>query len=101
MGRRKSSNCSTRNHDLSDLLQRQNIDPREVIVFRHCPREPELNKVIGWLAEQEPDLFNVYQQTQGERVEKGLLSARYVASLRHGRGYACLWVYIESPHTNE
>jgi hypothetical protein len=66
--------------DLNDLLQKQGIDPAQVIVLRHRPSEPKLNKVFRWLAADKPNLFNAYQQTQGERVEKAMTAAAYVAS---------------------
>jgi hypothetical protein len=52
-------------------------------VLRHRPNEPELNKVLPWLAAEEPDIFNAYQQTQGERVERAMqamIGTGYVAS---------------------
>jgi hypothetical protein len=66
--------------NLTDLLRGKGIDPEQVLVMRHRPSEPELNKVLPWLAAERPDLFNAYQQTQGERVEKAMLGAKYVAS---------------------
>ena len=66
--------------DLNDLLQKQGIDPEQVIVLRHRPSEPKFNKVFPWLAADKPDWFNAYQQTQGERVEKAMTGAAYVAS---------------------
>lgn len=69
--------------DLNDLLQGKDIDPRHVLVLRHRPNEPELNKVLPWLAAEEPDIFNAYQQTQGERVERAMQAMTgigYVAS---------------------
>ena len=75
--------------ELNDLLIGKSIDPRGVIVFRHRPNEPELNKIFPLLAADRPDLFNSYQQSHGEKVEKALLSARHVASfIRHGSGKA-------------
>src|SRR5882724_122956 len=65
---------------LNDLLLAKGIDPRQVLVFRHRPFEPELNKVLPWLAAERPDVFNAYQQAQGERVEKAMLGAAYIAS---------------------
>jgi len=50
------------------------------LVLRHRPFEPELRKVLPWLAAEKPDVFNAYQQTQGEKLEKSMLGARYVAS---------------------
>ena len=51
---------------LNDLLLAKGIDPKQVIVLRHRPSESKLNKVLPWLAAEDPDLFNAYQQTQGE-----------------------------------
>jgi hypothetical protein len=67
--------------NLNDLLTGKGIDPQQVLVMRHRPHEPGLNKVLPWLAAEKPDVFNAYQQTQGPKVEKAMLGARYVASL--------------------
>jgi len=49
----------------------------------------ELNKVLPLLAADKPDLFNAYQQTHGEKVEKAMTKAAYVASfVAHGGGKA-------------
>lgn len=75
--------------ELNELLLGKGIDPREVIVFRHRPNEPELNKVFPLIAADRPDLYNAYQQTHGEKVEKALLSAKQVVSfIRHGSAKA-------------
>jgi len=66
--------------DLNALLLGKGIDPHEVLVFRHRPTEPELKKVLPLLAADNPDLFNAYQQTHGEKVEKAMTKAGYVAS---------------------
>ena len=66
--------------ELNDLLLRENIDPGTVLVMRHCPREPRLNAVFPWLVEENHNLFNAYQQTQGPKVEKAFQSATYLAS---------------------
>jgi len=66
--------------NLNDLLCGKRIDPEQVLVLRHRPSEPELNKVLPWLAAEKPDVFNAYQQTQGEKLEKAMLGAAYVAS---------------------
>lgn len=65
---------------LNDLLLNKKIDPGEVLVLRHRPHEPELNRVLAWLAAEKPVVFNAYQQTQSERVEKAMQRATYVAS---------------------
>jgi hypothetical protein len=66
--------------DLNALLTGEDIDPRGVLVFRHRPFEPELRKVLPWLAAEKPGVFNAYQQTQREKVEKAMLEAKYIAS---------------------
>lgn len=66
--------------DLNQLFTGKGIDLREVLVFRHRPTEPELNKVLPLLAADRPDLFNAYQQTHGEKVERAMTKAGYVAS---------------------
>ncbi len=68
---------------LNDLLKARAIDPQRVLVLRHRPHEPELNKALPWLAADRPDVFNAYQQAQGERVERAmqkLVGVGYVAS---------------------
>ncbi len=69
--------------NLNDLFRANNVDPQRVLVFRHRPFEPELNKVLPWLAAEKPDVFNAYQQTQGEKLERtmeGLVGIGHVAS---------------------
>lgn len=69
--------------NLNDLLLAKGVAPKDVLVFRHRPKEPKLNKVLPWLAAEKPDVFNAYQQTQGEKVEKvmqSMLNTGYVAS---------------------
>ena len=65
---------------LNDLLVGKGIDPTQVLVFRHRPNEPELRDELPSLAAEKPEVFKAYQQTQGRRVEKAMLTARYVAS---------------------
>ena len=66
--------------NLKDLLLGRGIDPQRVLVLRHRPLEPELNKVLPWLAAERPDVFNAYQQTQTRQVEQEMASADYVAA---------------------
>ena len=65
---------------LNDLLRGKNIDPEQVLVMRHRPSEQELNRVMPWLAAERPDLFNAYQQSQGDKVERAMQGAQYDAS---------------------
>jgi hypothetical protein len=66
--------------NLTWLLGAKGIEPKEVLVLRHRPTEPRLNDVIPWLAAEKPDVFNAYQQTQGEKLERAMTGAKYVAS---------------------
>ena len=65
---------------LNDLLEAQQIDPNTTLVFRHKPFEAELNKALPRLAEEKPDVFNVYQQFQGEKLESAMRRAKHVVS---------------------
>lgn len=56
--------------NFNDLLLGKNINPEHVIVLRHRPHETQLNKVLPWLAATRRDLFNAFQQSQGEKLEK-------------------------------
>ena len=66
--------------NLKDLLLSKGIDPQRVLVLRHRPREPELTKVLPWLAAEKPEVFNAYQQSQTKAVEAGMKRAKYVAA---------------------
>lgn len=68
---------------LTNLLEVEHVDPRQVLVLRHRPNEPNLAKVLPWLAADKPDVFNAYQQTQGERLQgtmERMKGSGYVAS---------------------
>ena len=78
--------------NFGDLLGAVGFDPEQVIVMRHRPPERELNRVLPWLAAEKPDVFNAYQQTQGEKVEKAIQGARYVASFIGDRPGRALFI---------
>lgn len=74
---------------LNDLLLAHHLDLSQVLVLRHRPSEPELNKVLPWIAAERPDLYNAYQQGQGEKLEHAMLEATHVASfIRYHAGKA-------------
>lgn len=66
--------------ELNDILVKQGINPETVLVLRHRPTQPELRKVLPWLATEKPQIYNAYQQTQTPRVESQMKKAEYVAS---------------------
>ena len=55
---------------LNELLDGEGISREEILILRHTPQESLLNREIGGLAAERPELFNIYQQTQSKRVEK-------------------------------
>ena len=71
--------------NLNDLFRNEGIDPKNVLVFRHRPHERELNKVLPWLAAEKPDVFNAYQQTQGEKLQN-------VMETMQGTGYVASFI---------
>lgn len=58
--------------NFNDLLHKQGIDPAQVIVMRHSPKEKEMKKVMPWLVHEKPEVFNAYQQSQSSLVENTL-----------------------------
>jgi hypothetical protein len=90
--------------DLNKLLLDKGIDPKRVLILRHRPWEPELNKVLPWLAGERPGLFNAYQQIQGEKLERAMHAMEgtgYIASFigREARKALFVGLYsIEGSH---
>ena len=86
---------------LNELLERSGIDLKEVLVFRHRPFEPALNRAFDMIVSERPDLFECYQDCHGARTEASLLKAKYVASLiRHAPGSALfVGLYEVRSHT--
>jgi hypothetical protein len=78
--------------NLNDLLRNKDIEPANVLVFRHRPKEPKLNKIFPFLVAERPDLFRVYEQVQTLKVERAMakmVGQGYVASfMAHGPGRA-------------
>jgi GIY-YIG catalytic domain-containing protein len=75
--------------ELNNLLVEKGIDPKQVIVLRHRPFEPGLDKKLQFWADERPDLFEAYQMCHGLRLEKALVGASYVASfIAYGPGKA-------------
>ena len=75
--------------EFNDLLGKEGIDPKTVLVLRHRPRERELRKVLPWLAAERPDTYNAYQQQQSPSVETAMVKADDVASfIGHEAGKA-------------
>ena len=74
---------------LNELLRLSGIAEKEVLVFRHRPFEPQLNRVFDWIIAERPDLFDYYQSSHFSRTEAALAKAGYLASfVRHTPGRA-------------
>ena len=74
---------------LNSMLQASAIALEQLIVFRHRPYEPELNRVFDNVAGERGDLFDCYQNTHSARTEAALTRAKYVASfIRYKAGTA-------------
>lgn len=75
--------------ELNDLLIKAGIEAEKTVVMRHRPTEPELRRVLPWLAQERPEIFNAYQCQHGPRVESSLARAKYLVSfIGHDAGYA-------------
>jgi len=77
----------------NELLSDAGISPRDVLLLRHAPtKERKLRKRLKWLASEKPEVFNAYQQTQNDRVQKMMEKksvSGYVASfIGHESGKA-------------
>lgn len=74
---------------LNLILETSGIALSDVLVFRHRPYEPTLNRIFGRIVTERPDLFDTYQGTHGARTESALSRAKYLASfIRHRPGTA-------------
>ncbi len=85
--------------NLHDLLRRRNIDPHSVLVLRHAPSKlPKLKKTLPSLAENEPGVFNAYQQSQNHPVESEMADGRckYVAAFIGHEGKKALFAGLYS-----
>ena len=75
--------------EFNDLLGKEGIDPKTVLVLRHRPQQREFRKVLPWLAAERPDIYNAYQQQQSLSVEPAMVKADFVASfIGHEAGKA-------------
>lgn len=87
--------------DLKDLLAKHNIDPKHVLVLRHTPTTPRLRRIFPWVADRLPAVFNAYQQTQQEDVEREMKNATYVASFIGDAPSRALFIGLYQRHGQE
>lgn len=75
--------------DLHQLLIQEGINPESTLVMRHRPLEPQIRKELMWLAAEDPEVYNAYQQCQSPRVERQMEQASHLASfIGHEPGHA-------------
>lgn len=87
---------------LNELFRLSGIAENDVLVFRHRPNEPDLNRVFDWIAAERPDLFDCYQSNHGRRTESALSNARFLASfIRHRPGTALFVGFYEVASSRE
>ena len=81
---------------LNDVLSIAGIDVRsnQVLVMRHRPTERELRDVLPWLAAEEPDVYNVYQETQNPAAEQALKKANILVSCIGQRSKQAVFVGV-------
>ncbi len=64
----------------NELLQKVGIEPGNAILMRHSPTDSMSMPILLSLANDRPEIFNAFQQTQKEREQGQLQRAGYVAS---------------------
>jgi hypothetical protein len=89
------------NLDLKDLLAKHQINPRDVLVLRHTPQTARLRRLLPWLATERPAVYNAYQQTQTEDVEREMTAATYVASFIGDARRSALFIGLYERHGQE
>jgi hypothetical protein len=83
---------------LNVLLELTAHRPSDVVVLRHKPYEPALNRMLDRIVSERPELFDCYQGTHGARAEAALQRAKYVASFIRYRAGTGLFVGLYEMH---
>ena len=65
---------------LNTLLSSIGIDPNDVIVVRHRPKEPALRRILPWLAVERHDLFNLYHSIQDGTAGRSIATTPLIAA---------------------
>ncbi|HEX8363873.1 MAG TPA: GIY-YIG nuclease family protein [Allosphingosinicella sp.] len=66
--------------EFAHLLELEQLDAGRSLLLRHCPWEPPLRRILPALAEEDPDLFNLYQRSHGRKAEAAVSKAGLIAS---------------------
>lgn len=62
------------------ILQNEGLEPTEVAVILHTPKEPKLRRHMPLLARESPELFEAYQASHSANVTATLRKRQYLAS---------------------
>lgn len=65
---------------LNDILALREIDPKDVAIILHTPRDPRLRRLLPWIAAERVDLFEAYQSVHSPSVEATLKGRKYALS---------------------
>jgi len=65
---------------LRSLFQLEGISAAEVAVLFHVSDKPALHRALPMLAEEEPALFDAFQNQHGSRIEATISKRRFLAS---------------------
>lgn len=81
--------------DFAVLLRSEDIAPKDVAVLFHASDRPALHRVLPWLAEERPDLFNAYQNNHGPQAEAVVKKRRFLAAFVNtsGRDYTFVGLF--------
>ena len=66
--------------ELRDIFLAQGLNPTDIAVLFHVSDKPKLHKALPMLAEQEPDLFDAFQNQHGPQVEATLKKRKFIAT---------------------
>lgn len=83
-------------------LQDNGIQPEDVAIILHTTNLPRWRKVLPWLVEHRPDLFDAYQSVHSDLATATLQKRRYAASFVPFRDrvmlFAGLFLIAEARH---
>lgn len=66
---------------LTDVLRYADLNPEDVAVIFHTPREQETRRLFAWWAAERPSLFETYQSNHSRNAEATLKARRFMASM--------------------
>ncbi|MES2666814.1 MAG: GIY-YIG nuclease family protein [Pseudomonadota bacterium] len=85
---------------LKDMFVGQGIAAADMCVFFHVSDKPKLHKALRHLADEQPELFNAFQNQHGSQVEATLKKRKFIASFVPGGAneyiYAGLFEVVDS-----